>query len=270
MRTLIVDDEPLARRGVILRLQKFKDVQILGECSDGFSAVEQIVRLSPDLVFLDVQMPEMDGFDVLRALPRGDLPAVIFLTAFERHALRAFEFHALDYLLKPVDDARFAAAISRAEKLADAAVKATMAQRVLLMLDERPETYASRFTVQNGSRIQIVLAEDVEWIKAAGDYVELHVKGRSFLLRETMRSLERRLDPKRFLRIHRSRIVRMEGILELSSLENHEFKVRLSDGSEHRSSRTYADRMEDWLSSGQGKACPMSGLDLERRSRLLP
>jgi two-component system LytT family response regulator len=251
MRALIVDDEPLARRGVVLRLRKFKDVEIVGECGDGSTAVGKILELSPDLVFLDVQMPGMNGFDVLRALPREKLPGVIFLTAYEQHALRAFEFHALDYLLKPVNNARFCAAVGRAHKLVDAVSKATMAERVLDMLDRTADKYAMRFTVQTGSRIQIVAAEDVEWIGAAGDYVELHVGGRSFLLRETMASLEQRLDPAKFLRIHRSRIVQSRGIQELRSMENHEFTVKLADGSEHRSSRTYADRLERWLSSGR-------------------
>jgi two-component system LytT family response regulator len=251
MRALIVDDEPLARRGVVLRLRKFKDVEIVGECGDGSTAVGKILELSPDLVFLDVQMPGMNGFDVLRALPREKLPGVIFLSAYEQHALRAFEFHALDYLLKPVNNARFCAAVGRAHKLVDAVSKATMAERVLDMLDRTADKYAMRFTVQTGSRIQIVAAEDVEWIGAAGDYVELHVGGRSFLLRETMASLEQRLDPAKFLRIHRSRIVQSRGIQELRSMENHEFTVKLADGSEHRSSRTYADRLERWLSSGR-------------------
>src|ERR1700735_2326166 len=154
VRAVIVDDEPLARRGVKLRLQKFKDVEVVGECGDGASAVEKILQLSPDVVFLDVQMPGMDGFEVLRALPRENLPSVIFLTAYEQHALRAFEVHALDYLLKPVDDARFAAAVDRARKLADSALKNRLAERVLQMLDGKPEKYASRFTVQTGPRIQ--------------------------------------------------------------------------------------------------------------------
>ena len=251
MRTMIVDDEPLARRGVVLRLRKFRNVDVVGECGDGFTAVEKILELAPDLVFPDVHMPEMDGFDVLRALPRENLPGIIFLTAYEKHAVQAFEVHALDYLLKPVDDIRFAAAIRRAQKLVDSALKVTMAERVLEMLDRTSEKWASRFAVQTGSRIQVVLAEDIEWIGAAGDYAELHANGRCYLLRETMASLERRLDPSKFLRIHRSRIVRSESIRELCPIENREFKVNLSDGSEHRSSRTYADNLERWLSSGR-------------------
>jgi two-component system LytT family response regulator len=214
------------------------------------SAVEKILDLSPDLVFLDVQMPGMDGFEVLRALPREKLPNVIFLTAHEQHALRAFEVHALDYLLKPVDDERFATAIGRARKLVDSSFKTRMAERVLQMLDQTQDKFVSRFTVQTGPRIQIVQADDVEWIGAAGDYAELHAHGRAYLLRETMASLEQKLNPANFLRIHRSRIVQAGNIVELRSIENREFIVRLSDGSEHRSSRTHAGRLERWLSSG--------------------
>lgn len=251
MRVLVVDDEPLARRGVVHRLRQFKDVEIVGECGDGVSAVERILERSPDVVFLDIQMPGMDGFEVLRALPIENLPAVIFLTAYEQHVLRAFDVHALHYLLKPVDDTRFAAAIGRARALVESKSKTDLVQRVMKMLDGASNRYVFRFAVQTGSRIQIVPAEDVEWIGAAGDFVELHVNGCSFLLRETMTSLEQRLDPAKFIRIHRSRIVRSSGIVELRSIENREFTVKLSDGSEHRSSRTYADRLERWLSSGR-------------------
>jgi two-component system, LytTR family, response regulator len=166
--------------------------------------------------------------------------------------LPAFEVHALDYLIKPVDDARFAAAIGRARKLLDSTLKKTMAERVLQMLHGACERYAVRFSVQTGSRIQIVLAEDVEWIGSAGDCVELHAGGRSYLFRDAMASLEQRLDPTKFLRIHRSRIVRTDSIRELRRIENREFTVKLSDGSEHRSSRTYAACLEHWLASRRG------------------
>lgn len=251
MRVLIVDDEPLARSGVVHRLRQFQDVEIVGECEDGVSAVEKILDRSPDVVFLDIQMPGMDGFEVLHALPRASLPAIIFLTAHEQHVLRAFDVHALHYLVKPVDDRRFSDAVDRVRHLIDSKLNVDMARRLMTMLDGASDRYASRLTVQTGSRIQVVAAEDVEWIGAAGDYAELHVKGCSFLLRETMGSLEQRLDPAKFIRIHRSRIVRSKGIVELQSIENREFTVKLSDGSEHRSSRTYADRLERWLSSGR-------------------
>ncbi len=251
MRVLIVDDEPLARRGVRVRLRKCADIEIVGECGDGLSAVEKILELSPDVVFLDVQMPGMDGFEVLRSLPHQNLPNVIFLTAYEQHALRAFEVHALDYLLKPVDDRRFSTAVDRARKLADSTSKTQMAERILKMLGRESEKYVSRFVVRTGSRIQIVLADDTEWIAAAGDYTELHVHGRSHLLRETMNSLEQKLDPAKFLRIHRSRIVQTGCILELRLIDNREYLVKLSDGSEHRSSRGYALRLEKWLDSAK-------------------
>jgi len=248
MRALIVDDEPLARSGVVVRLSKFPDVEIVGESGDGPSAVEKILQLSPDVVFLDVQMPGMDGFEVLRALPSEDLPLVIFLTAYEQHALRAFEVHALDYLLKPLDDERFARAVQRARQVQDANSKIRMSERLLRLLGENFGRYVSRFPVRTGVRIQVVLADDIEWIAAAGDYVELHFGGRHYLLRETMNSMEEKLDPTKFLRIHRSRIVRLTCVRELQALDNREYLVKLSDGSEHRSSRSYAVRLDDWLS----------------------
>lgn len=246
MRVLIVDDERLARRGVAVRLRKYRDVEIVGECADGLSAVEKIVDLAPDLVFLDIQMPGMDGFEVLSALPRTRLPNVIFLTAYEQHALRAFEVHALDYLLKPVDDERFAAALERARSMGDSSSRT----RILEMLERNSGPYASRFLVRRGSRISIVPAEDTDWIGAAGDYSELHVRGSAHLVRETMISLEKKLDPEKFLRVHRSRIVRAACIVELTAMDNREYLIRLTDGSQHRSSRTYADQLQKWLRRG--------------------
>jgi two-component system, LytTR family, response regulator len=248
MRALIVDDEPLARSGVAVRLSRFPEVDVIGECGDGPSAVEKILELSPDVVFLDVQMPGMDGFEVLRALPEKDLPSVIFLTAYEQHALRAFDVHALDYLLKPLDDDRFNRAVQRAKQAKDTDSKIRMSERILRMLGESSKKYVSRFAVRTGSRIHVLLADDIEWIASAGDYAEVHCGGRHHLLHETMISLEQKLDPAKFLRIHRSRIVRMSCVRELHAIDNREYLVKLSDGSEHRSSRTYADRLEDWLS----------------------
>ena len=249
MRVLIVDDEPLARRGVALRLKRFRDVEIVGECGNGTSAVEKILELAPDVVFLDVQMPGMDGFEVLRALPGDELPSVIFLTAYEQHALRAFEVHALDYLLKPVDDERFGVAVQRARQVQNTGYRIQMAERIMSLLDERAGKYVSRFPVRAGSRIQVVFTNDIDWVAAAGDYAELHCGGRCHLLRETMTALEQKLDPAQFLRIHRSRIVRAACVRELRPIDNREYLVKLSDGSEHRSSRTYAERLDEWLSA---------------------
>jgi two-component system, LytTR family, response regulator len=164
--------------------------------------------------------------------------------------LRAFEVHALDYLLKPVNDDRFREAVQRARESGSADSKTRTAERILEMLERNSAKYVSRFPVRVGSRIQLVLVEDIEWIAAAGDYAELHCGGRSHLVRETMNSLEQKLDPAQFLRIHRSRIVRAQCIRELQLIDNREYLVRLSDGSEHRSSRTYADALQNWVSSG--------------------
>lgn len=251
MRTVIVDDEPLAREGILLRLKKFRDVEVVAECEDGSSAIEKILELCPDLVFLDVQMPDMDGFEVLRSLPQESLPQVIFLTAYEHHAIRAFEVNALDYLLKPVDDDRFAVAIERARESARSDSMLLMAGRLLHFLKHESKDYVKRFPVKVGPRIQVIRTQDIDWVAAAGDYVELHSKRRSYLLHETMTSLEHKLNPEQFLRIHRSRIVRLELIEETRSLDNREYIVRLSDGSEHHSGRTYAERLENWLSSGR-------------------
>lgn len=248
MRALIVDDEPLARAGVAVRLSQFPDVEVIGECGDGPSAVAKILELSPDVVFLDVQMPGMDGFEVLRALPGEDLPSVIFLTAYEQHAVRAFDVHALDYLLKPLDDERFRRAVQRARQVKDTDFRLQASERILRLLGENSRRYVSRLPVRTGSRIQVVLADDIEWIAAAGDYVELHFGGRHYLVRETMNSLEQKLDPAKFLRIHRSRIVRLTSVRELHAMDNHEYLVKLADGSEHRSSRRYAGRVDQWLS----------------------
>jgi len=249
MRVLIVDDQPLARRGVIARLKAFKDMEIAGECGDGASAVAAILELLPDLVFLDVQMPGMDGFEVLRALPPESLPSVIFLTAHEQHALRAFEVHALDYLLKPIDDERFAVAIQRARRLVESQSKAQFDQRILQLLDETCSKYTARFAVKTGSRIQVLFTEDIDWVGTAGNYTELHSGGKAHLLRETMNTLEERLDPTQFIRVHRSRIVRLKCVRELRAIGNREYIVKLSDGSEHRASRSYSDQLERWLSS---------------------
>jgi len=249
MRTVVVDDEPLARDGVLLRLEKFRDVEVVAACEDGTSAIEKIAELSPDLVFLDVQMPDVDGFEVLRALPQETLPEVIFLTAYEHHAVRAFEIHALDYLLKPIDDERFASAIQRARDHFRLDRKVQITERLLQLLEDESRSHVTRFAVKVGTRIQVVRTQDVDWIAAAGDYVEFHSKGRCYLLHESMNSIEQKLDPQQFLRIHRSRIVRLDLIQEAQTIDNREYRVRLTDGSEHRSGRTYANRLENWLDS---------------------
>jgi two-component system LytT family response regulator len=252
MRVLIVDDESLARRGIGVRLRRFPEIEVVGECEDGASAVLAILDRNPDVVFLDVRMPRMDGFEVIRALPPDRVPAIIFLTAYEQHALRAFEVHAIDDLLKPPVETRFEAAIRRAKAVLETHAKAEMTDRLLRLAGASPAKYLSRVAVRVGSRIEVVKIEEVEWISSAGDYVELHGSGRTWLLRESMNSLVKRLDPAEFMRIHRSRIVRSCSITELRPIENREFVVKLIDGSQHRSSRTYADSVGRWIGPTRG------------------
>jgi len=236
LRVLVVDDEPLARGGVCARLATQPDVQVIGECADGAAALEAMRAQRPDLVFIDVQMPGLDGLDALERLPSAERPLAILLTAHAHFALRAFAVHALDYLLKPVDEDRFADALDRA--------------RQLLALRRRdPATapaalvWASRFEVRLGQRVQLVDAAQIDWIEAQGDYAGLHAGGRLHLLREPLHRLAARLDPAQFARIHRSAIVRLDRVAELQALSNRDSLLRLHDGTPLRASRTYVDAL---------------------------
>jgi two-component system LytT family response regulator len=234
------------------RLALQPDIQVVARCVTGTEAVKAICDLRPDLVFLDVQMPDLNGFDVLRKIPVNQLPLVIFLTAYDHYALQAFDVHAIDYLLKPVDEVRFARTLERAR----AQMKTAAAQQIELRLrelldqtkDQRAQvTYETRFLVRTGRRVAIVPVEDIDWIEAAGDYVTLHVGNKSHMLRQTMNRLEVQLDPDHFIRVHRSAMVRASRICELESLPNREYLLRLSDGTKVRTSRRFSDRIERWL-----------------------
>ncbi len=251
IRVLIVDDEPLARRGVRSRLRKHSDIEIVAECATGKAAAAAIRERLPDLVFLDIQMPDISGFEVLRSLKRDEIPAVIFLTAYDQYALDAFSVHAVDYLLKPIDDARFESALMHARETIRNHGVPDFERRIRELLKNSGEReavrYETRFSVRTGQRIIVVLVNDIDWIEACGDYVTLHVGNRSHLLRQTMNRMESQLDPARFLRIHRSTIVQTSRIRELVALDNREFLLRLSDGKELKASRSYSDRVEKWL-----------------------
>ncbi|HEX6587407.1 MAG TPA: LytTR family DNA-binding domain-containing protein, partial [Longimicrobiales bacterium] len=224
LRALIVDDEPLARDNVRLALEKELDVEVIAECADGESAIEAIRELEPDVVFLDVQMPGTGGFDVVNEIGPEEMPAVVFVTAFDEHALRAFEVHALDYVLKPFDDDRFSDAVEHARRTLRMRRDEESFRRGLsaLMTDVnggqdgsgRPR-FASRLMVRLRDRIHFVRTEDVDWFEAAGNYVRLHVADRSHLIRSTMSAIEERLDPQQFVRIHRSTIVNVDRIKEI-------------------------------------------------------
>jgi two-component system, LytTR family, response regulator len=249
MTVLLVDDEPVARRRLRRLLRNHTDVAVTGECGDGASAVDAVRRLAPDVVLLDVQMPELDGFGVLQALPADRLPEIIFITAHDRYAVRAFDVHAVDYLLKPVDGERLAEAIGRARERLAARRAAPADPRLLALLADlaSPRKYLTRLPVRIDGRIVVVALADVDWIGAADNYVTLHASGREYLLRDTMGRLERELDPQRFVRIHRSTIVQIDRIRELVPDFHGDFTVRLGDGTTLALSRSYRARVASAL-----------------------
>jgi two-component system LytT family response regulator len=246
IRALIVDDEPLGRERIRTLLKGRADVELVGESKDGREAVEAIRTLEPDLVFLDVQMPELDGFGVVRAVGAAEMPAVIFVTAYDQHALSAFEVHALDYLLKPFDVARFSEALDRALGLIRQGQKEDLGRRIenLLAGVSRPSGGLDRLMVKSRSRIYFVRTGEIEWIEAAGNYVRLHTAGKRHLLRRTMGGLEAQLDPEQFLRIHRSTIVNLDYVRELRPTFSGEYEVVLKDGTRLTLSRGYRESLE--------------------------
>jgi two-component system LytT family response regulator len=249
IRTLIVDDEPLARQRVRALLEGEPDVEVVGECGDGRRAAAAIAELKPDLVFLDVQMPHLDGFGVLDAVRADHLPAVVFVTAYDRYALRAFEVHALDYLLKPFDRERFHKALGRARAQLRREPGADVSRRLLALLEDvqGARKGLERLVIKSGGRVCFVRTDEIDWVEAAGNYLRLHVGGEVHLLRETMNRLEARLDPARFLRIHRSTMVNIERIQELQPTFHGEHVVLLRDGTELTLSRGYRDRLQELL-----------------------
>jgi len=241
LRVIVVDDEPLARERLRTLLDGERDVTIVAECANATSAIEAIRAHGPDLVFLDVQMPEGSGFDVVAALPETR-PAIVFVTAFDQYALDAFDVHALDYLLKPFDRERFARALDRARAYVARDDKSAEQKLIALLEDLRAERRgAQRIVIRERGRVFFLAVEAIDWIEAAGNYARLHVGKEHHLLRETMKTLEARLDPAKFVRIHRSAIVNLTRIKELQPSFHGEFTVVLKDGAQLTSSRGYGE-----------------------------
>jgi two-component system LytT family response regulator len=230
VKVVIVDDEPLARQVVRILLENDREVNVAGECS-GVEAAEVIRRERPDIVFLDIQMPEVDGFDVLERVGADTVPAIVFVTAYDEYALRAFEFHALDYLLKPFDDRRFFAALSRAKEHVRAKTPST-------------SSFTRRFLVRTREKVLFIKADDLEWVEAADYYVSLHAGGKSYLLRQTMAEIERQLDPAKFVRVHRSAIVNLDRVKEMHPLFRGDCALVLADGTQLRLSRARREEFE--------------------------
>ena len=245
LRVLIVDDEPVARRRIRRLLRADRDVDVVGEAADGAAAVQAIAEKQPDLVFLDVQMPELDGFGVLKRLGPASTPVVVFVTAFDQYALRAFEVHAVDYLLKPFTRERLFDAVARVRESRQAGERRADPRLAALLeeLTERPR-FLRRLPVRAGSRIVLIDAGEIDWLQAADNYVLVHAGGREYLMRETLTRLEGELDPHEFVRIHRSVLVRFDRIGDLVPTVHGDYRVTLKNGVQLTLSRTYRDRVE--------------------------
>jgi two-component system LytT family response regulator len=248
IRVLLVDDESLAREMLREMLQDDPQVTIVGESCNGHEALEAIRTHSPDLIFLDVQMPELGGFEVLEALGK-DIPQVIFVTAYDQYAVRAFEVHALDYLLKPFDQERFDISWQRARTQILRDRDGGTDQRILALLQEMKagNKYLERLVIKASGRIYFLETSEIDWIEAEGNYVSVHSGKKSHLLRETISSLEAQLDPKKFLRIHRSSIVRIDRIQELQPWFHGEYRIILQNGTQLTLSRNYRDKLQEAL-----------------------
>jgi two-component system LytT family response regulator len=251
IRTVIVDDEPLARDAIRLRLKDEPDIELVGEAASGPDAVALIGDALPDLVFLDVQMPGINGFEVLDQVSSTYLPIIVFVTAYDRYALKAFETHALDYLLKPFTRERFKAALQRARAaFANAGDPGAPRGLVKLLNDrgrsgnETGEGYLVRFAVKHHRGIRLVRVRDIDWIEACGNYAEVHAVGKNHLVRMTMQELEQRLDPSVFVRIHRSTIVHIDRVRDIVPVSHGDFDLALHDGTMLRLSRNYRGRLQ--------------------------
>ncbi|MCA1660271.1 MAG: LytTR family DNA-binding domain-containing protein [Verrucomicrobiaceae bacterium] len=241
IRTIIVEDEPLARERLRGLLEADPEIEVIAECADGHEAVKQIREQRPDLIFLDVQLPELDGFGVLAALGGGPLPGVVFVTAYDKFALKAFEVHALDYLLKPFDRTRFQAALTRArEQLARRHSPEIGAGLQELLAQLRSETKAAnRVPIKSAGRTTLMKPEEIDWIEAADNYVNVHTRAGHHLVRETMGSIEGRLPPEQFVRISRSCLVNINRVQDLQPGPSGTYRVTLRDGTRLSASRTH-------------------------------
>jgi len=244
IRTLIVDDEPLARERVRRFLRDEPDVAIIGECGNGAEAIKTIKSEKPDLVFLDIQMPEKNGFEVIKSLDPKTVPTVVFVTAYDQYALQAFDVHALDYLLKPFNRERLHRAVVHARELIENKNRGKMDERLASLIADLKtgKKYLERLVVKSVGRVFFLRTDEIDWIEAAGNYLKLHIGRESHLIRETMNSIEAKLDPDKFLRIHRSTIVNIDRIKELHPMFSGDYSVILRNGAELTLSRNFRER----------------------------
>lgn len=249
LRAVVIDDELLARQIIREMLVDDSEIEIVAECVNGREAIEAIQSCQPDLLFLDIQMPEVAGFDVLESLKDGPSPAVIFVTAYDQYAVRAFEYHAVDYLLKPFDRERFEMAVSRAKAHLRCARNGELDKRIRALLESlKVETkYVDRIVIKNSGRVCLIETNELNWVEAEGNYVRLHTTSKAHLMRETIGNLEAQLDPKKFLRVHRSTIVRIDSIRELQPWFHGEYHIILHNGTKLTLSRNYREQLQSVL-----------------------
>ena len=269
LTAIVVDDEPLARRGLRLRLENIEEVEIIAEASNGREARERILELRPDVAFVDIQMPGVNGLELVQQLPREQLPQIVFVTAYDQYAVEAFEINAVDYVLKPIEEERLALALERVrEKLASADI-ATQREKLLEavadLTQESPEEleqrlaagefhselsgsqYPEKIAIKDAGKITLVPAREIDWIDAAGDYMCVHANGETHVMRITMKELEQQLDPKVFQRIHRSTIVNLQRVREICAHINGEYYLVLNNGERLKMSRSYKNKVQHFL-----------------------
>lgn len=265
LRVLLIDDESLARKGLKLRLHDNPLVEIIGECSNGRDALKAVAELDPDLLFLDIQMPGVDGFEVVRRLQPETMPMIIFITAYDEYAIKAFEINAVDYILKPIEDDRLNVAVKRASELRAAKSSGSDKQHLLAMLEQlgqeesvdivqwlteqqgQLQKYPEKLSIKEGSERVLLASEDIDWVDAAGDYMCLHAKGQTHVMRITMKELESQLNPAAFQRIHRSTIVNMHRVEKVCAHVNGEFYLVLNSGEHLRMSRRYKEKVQSFF-----------------------
>jgi len=265
LRVLIVDDENLARRGLKLRLKEFSDIEVVGECSTGREAIDATIDLNPDLLFLDIQMPGMNGFEVIKHLQGDAMPMVVFVTAYDQYAVDAFKVHAIDYILKPADENSLALALERARVHKQQQISVDDKSRLMSMIghltQQAPEQlqrlldegkplstkYPDKISIKDGQNITRILSRDIAWVDAAGDYMCIHEGGIIHVMRITMKELEQQLNPDIFQRIHRSTIVNLERVEKVSAHINGEYQLTLDSGDRLKMSRSYKDKVKHFL-----------------------
>jgi two-component system LytT family response regulator len=268
IRTLIVDDEPLARKGLSLRLADFENIELVGECKNGVDAVALIPQLRPDLVFLDIQMPGLNGFQVIHKLQELNqiIPIIVFVTAFDSYAIKAFDIHALDYILKPLDSQRLAAAVEKVEHYISLKTEGDNSQKLVRLVADftgddcedilrklasgesiSNHSFPDILAIKDGSEITRVNISEIQWIDAAGDYMCVHTSNQTHIMRKTMKELDQQLDPRKFVRVHRSAIVNINYVQKLISHISGEYHLILSNGSELKVSRSHRDKVKEMI-----------------------